>query len=247
MHGPSGLALNDDGTVANLPAADQFTNLDADHIATAQLAIDRLCRSGSPLWFVRAKGVVAKTNVVATINRRPHGDESCAQMPSSDEQRLKISFRQCAAGPCEIDCKMTRKVVQMTRKRIFTVLGIAAAAALTPTVASAQAVFSVSIGSGSSYGYSGYGYDRYSNYDRHRDQHEQLAEEHADDHDQLREQHFRAHEQGLDSWEHAQLHRDLRYQHAQNDYQVAREHQRQHYYDDGGRYRRYGNYGSYGY
>jgi hypothetical protein len=55
----------------------------------------------------------------------------------------------------------------MKRKSIITVLGIAAVAALTPTVASAQGIFSVTIGSGSGYGYDGYGYGGYSNNDRH--------------------------------------------------------------------------------
>ena len=51
----------------------------------------------------------------------------------------------------------------MKRKSIITVLGIAAVAALTPTVASAQGIFSVTIGSGSGYGYDGYRYGGYSN------------------------------------------------------------------------------------
>ena len=135
----------------------------------------------------------------------------------------------------------------MKRKSIITVLGIAAVAALTPTVASAQGIFSVTIGSGSGYGYDGYGYGGYSNNDRHHDQHEQLADQHGDVHDQLDEEHARAHEQGLDSWEHHQLHRELRYQHAQEHYQSAREHQRQHYYNYRRNYSRYGNDGYYGY
>jgi hypothetical protein len=66
-----------------------------------------------------------------------------------------------------------------------------------------------------------------------------------DVHDQLDQQHADAHDEGLSPWEHRQLHRELRYEHAQADYQIARQHQQEHWRDQ--YRRRYQNYGYRGY
>ena len=78
-------------------------------------------------------------------------------------------------------------------------------------------------------------HDQWSRHDR---QHERLADEHDNVHDQLGEEHAAAHEEGLSPWEHHQLHRELRYQHERADYQIARQHQNQHWRNE---YRRYQN------
>jgi hypothetical protein len=84
--------------------------------------------------------------------------------------------------------------------------------------------------------------DQWSNHD---DQHEHLANHHDDVHDQLDQEHADAHDQGLSPGEHRQLHRELRYDHAQADYQIARQHQREHWRDQ--HRRRYRGYGYNGY
>ena len=129
----------------------------------------------------------------------------------------------------------------MRIKTALLLCGAAALTALAPVAASAQSVFSFSIGSGygggyqayyPTYGYSnqyGYGgYGGYSGYGRHEQQHDYLDEEHADVHDQLEEEHAQAHAQGLDPYEHSQLHQQLEYQHEYADQQIERQHEYQH-------------------
>lgn len=80
---------------------------------------------------------------------------------------------------------------------------------------------------------------------RHDWQHDQLDDWHDDVHDQLDEEHARAHEEGLSPWEHRRLHEELDYQHARADYQIQREHRREHRRDRWQRYNPY--YDNYGY
>lgn len=108
---------------------------------------------------------------------------------------------------------------------IVSVLSLGALALGLPEAAAAQSSFYFGIQSAPSYGY--YEAPRYS---RHHQEHDQLEEHHDDVHDALDETHALAHEEGLSPWEHARLHDELDYQHERADYQIAREHQRQHRY-----------------
>ena len=128
----------------------------------------------------------------------------------------------------------------MSHRTIIAALSASAIAVALPTAASAQTAFYFGVQSAPSYGY----YDP-PRYGRHDHQHEHLDEQHGDVHDQLDYQHARAHEEDLSPWEHAQLHDELDYQHAQTDYQIAREHRRQHQYRSW--QRNYSNYGYNGY
>lgn len=128
----------------------------------------------------------------------------------------------------------------MSYRTIIAALSASAMAVSLPAAAAAQTAFYFGVQSAPSYGY--YDQPRYS---RHDHQHEHLDEQHGDVHDELDYQHARAHEEGLNPWEHAQLHDELDYQHAQADYQIAREHQRQHRYRSW--QRNYSNYGYNGY
>jgi len=125
-------------------------------------------------------------------------------------------------------------------KLIIAALGSSAMAVALPAAASAQTAFYFGVQSAPSYGY----YDA-PRYDRHDHDHEHLDEQHGDVHDELDYQHAQAHEEGLSPWKHARLHDELDYQHAQTDYQIAREHQRQHHYRSW--QRNYSNYGNNGY
>lgn len=146
----------------------------------------------------------------------------------------------------------------MSIKSSILLCGAAALAALVPTAASARGTFSISIGSGYSNGYSGYGYpgygygnsygygaNRYSQYGRHEEEHDGIDDEHGDAHDQIEEEHAEAHAQGVDPWQHAQVHRQLRYQHNYTHDQLERQHEYQHELDEWRR--RSQSYDYYGY
>ena len=132
------------------------------------------------------------------------------------------------------------------KKSIIPLIGIAAFAAAAPSAAFAHGTFSITIGSGYSYGYPGYEYYGYpSGHDR---EHEELDDQHGDVHDQLDEEHAEAHEHYMTPWEHAQLHRHLRYEHEYTHDQLDREHDRWHRRDWRRQIYGYGGYnGYYGY
>ena len=128
----------------------------------------------------------------------------------------------------------------MGYKMIVAAVGAGALSLALPSAASAQSAFYFGVQSAPSYGY----YEA-PRYDRHDHEHEHLDEDHGDVHGELDEQHALAHAEGLNPWEHTRLHDELDYRHARADYQIAREHQRQHQYRS---WRRsYSNYGYDGY
>ena len=127
----------------------------------------------------------------------------------------------------------------MKRFVFVSIFGAAALAALIPSAAAARSSFSVTIGSGSSYGYPGYGYPGngygygsgygdYAGYGRHDRQHDRLDGQPDGVHDDLDDTHDEAHDQGVAPWQHTRLHRDLQEQHGYGHYQLEGRHQRQH-------------------
>ena len=128
----------------------------------------------------------------------------------------------------------------MKHSTVISAIGAAAVALFTPSMASAQSGWSVTIGSGFGYGYPGYDSWRST----HRDLHDDLDDEHDDDHDQLDEEHAEAHEQWMTPREHRRLHRHLDREHARDHNELNWEHWRKHQQNYYNRDRPY--YGGYG-
>ena len=153
------------------------------------------------------------------------------------EQAIKHAFRSSAAHNAQVGLLRSRKDIPVSYQTIISAVGLGTLALGLPAAAAAQNSLYFGVQSAPSYGY--YEAPRYS---RHHLEHDQLDERHGDVHDALDEQHALAHGEGLSPWEHARLHDELDYQHERADYQIAREHQRQHRYRSWQR-----NYLSYGY